>query len=161
MSFVDVKFEQFFDREAVIKRMDRKRRRVLARTGGFARGVVRRSMRPAGKSKKTQISRPGKPPRTHERLLKDRIFFGFDSTLDDGVVGPELLKVGRPGKGEQFSGARTVPELLEKGGVKTVRRKVRGKVKTVRQTYRPRPYISVATPKVSAKMADIMEQERL
>ena len=46
---LNVKYEQFFDREAVLKAVDAKSHKVLRRQGAFYRTVVRRSMRSGGK----------------------------------------------------------------------------------------------------------------
>lgn len=49
-----VRFEWFIDRPNVLRHVDNKVRRVLARTGGFGKTVIRRSIRPPKKSKKAR-----------------------------------------------------------------------------------------------------------
>ena len=140
---VSVDFTAFFDRQKVQRAMDRKTNRVLAQTGGYARQIVRRSMRPAGKKGKT--SQPGEPPRYHTKLLRDNIFFQYDKITKSAVVGARLINGHKP-RGK--SNRSTIPELLEFGGT------VRVKRKTMR--YRPRPYIAPATPKAAEKMREKM-----
>lgn len=51
----NVNFKMFFDRQGVAKRVDRKQRTVLVRTGGYTRTVMRNSMKKAGKDKSAVI----------------------------------------------------------------------------------------------------------
>src|SRR5688572_14814676 len=52
--FLDVRFDMFLDRKGVIDRIGAKRAKVLNRVGGFARTVMKRSIRPPLKSKKSR-----------------------------------------------------------------------------------------------------------
>lgn len=49
---VHVDFKMFLDRAKVMKAIDRKRRRVLSKVGGFTRTAMQRSIKPAPKRKK-------------------------------------------------------------------------------------------------------------
>jgi hypothetical protein len=98
---LDIKFEQFFDRTAVMAKVDAARRTVLSKWGSFVRTTARRSIRPRKRS-----AAPGQPPSSHVGLLRKLIFFGYDDAAESVVVGPTLFKSGSP----------TVPELLEFGG---------------------------------------------
>jgi hypothetical protein len=165
--FVTVKTDMFFDRKSVVDKMDEKERRVLSRVGAYGRGAVRKSIRKQGKKASTAHSKPGTPPRWRARgreSLKDRIFFGFDDRASASVViGPE--KFNSTGRGVRLVGRSTVPELLEKGGVRIVlTRYAKGrklpKAKHVRQLYRPRPYVGSTTSafkNTAAKMRELME----
>jgi hypothetical protein len=168
VAFVTVKVSQLFDRSRVIKRVEDKKRRALSGTGAYTRQIVRRSMRSGGK--KGAISQPGQPPRYHARgvaSLKDGIFFGYEKRTDSVVIGPRLLNA--KGGGKNFSqtykltGAKTIPELLERGGIKTITG--RGRVGTrnrvrytqpIRMTYRKRPYMTPALPAAANKLADLV-----
>lgn len=112
-SFGKVNFDLFFDRHAVMSRLDKKEQRVLGGTGAFGRQVIRQSIRAGGK--KNKRSEPGKPPRYHKRgfaSLKDGIF--FQAELNEGrvVIGPNKLITKTIPKGNLASGA----QLLEEGG---------------------------------------------
>ncbi len=52
--FKGIRFDLFLDRDKVQKAVDRKARRVLARTGGFVRTKVRQSMRKRPKKRSSQ-----------------------------------------------------------------------------------------------------------
>jgi hypothetical protein len=123
--------ELFFDRPSIIAAINEGERKALGKIGAYVRqraktDVLRRvaykgaraSVRriKGGKAKKTQqTSRPGSPPIVHSRdkvrTLKN-ILFAFNPETHSVVIGPVALNkstlVG--------SSARTVMELLEKGG---------------------------------------------
>ena len=121
----------FFDKPAILKKMDAARRRSLSKAGAFVRADARASIR---KSKK--ISQPGRPPRSHVGLLKKFLFFGYDPAAKSVVVGPaRLTKVG------------AAPQALEHGGTTQIMtgRKGRRKKRTI--TIRPRPFMAPALAK--------------
>lgn len=121
--------ELFFDRKAVIDRVDKATRKVLSRFGAFVRQTARKSIR---KRKKT--SAPGSPPSSHTGLLKRFIFFGFDPQKSSVVIGPQRLS--QKGRGD-------APALLEHGGKTTLKR--RGK--RVKAKVRQRPFMGPAFEK--------------
>lgn len=114
----------FFDRTRVTDAVDRTTRKNLSRFGAFVRKRARSSIRT-----RKSISNPGQPPTNRTGLLKRNIFFVYEPSRRSVVIGPVLLN--------SSSGA---PELLEHGG--TVIREVKGR--SVRMTYRPRPYMGPA-----------------
>lgn len=114
----------FFDRARVTNAVDRATRKHLSRFGAFVRTRARSSIRT-----RRRISEPGQPPTNRTGLLKRNIFFVYEPSRRSVVIGPVLLN--------SSSGA---PELLEHGG--TVIREVKGR--SVRMTYRPRPYMGPA-----------------
>ena len=124
----------FFDRQAVISRVDTATRKVLSKFGAFvrrtAKGSIRNRQRPAP---------PGSPPSSHTGLLKKFIFFGFDPDAKSVVIGPTRLD--RRGRGD-------APSLLEHGGATTLVR--RGKRE--RATYAARPYMGPAFEKEQPKL---------
>jgi len=111
--FGRVNFSLFFDRNAIISRLDKFEHKVLSRTGAFGRQVIRQSIRTGGKNGKR--SGPGQPPRFHKRgfaRLKDGIFFQADLDRGSVVIGPNKLITKTIPKGGLASGA----QLLEEGG---------------------------------------------
>ena len=125
----------FFDRKAVLGKVDRATRRVLSRFGAFVRRTARSSIR-----KRKRTSAPGAPPSSHTGLLKKFIFFGYDPAKRSVVIGPERLS--QKGRGE-------APHLLEYGGTGTVER--RGKRR--RAKVRARPFMGPAFEKEEPKLA--------
>ena len=124
----DIK-RMFFDRQAVISKVDAATRRVLSRFGAFVRRSAKSSIR-----KRKKAAPPGQPPSSHTGLLKKFIFFGYDAARQSVVIGPTRLN--QKGRGE-------APPLLEYGGKATLVR--RGKKKYV--TYQARPYMGPAFEK--------------
>ena len=124
----DIK-RMFFDRQAVISKVDAATRRVLSKFGAFVRRSAKSSIR-----KRKKPAPPGQPPSSHTGLLKKFIFFGYDADRRSVVIGPTRLN--QKGRGE-------APPLLEYGGKATLVR--RGKKKHV--TYQARPYMGPAFEK--------------
>ncbi|NLX60072.1 MAG: hypothetical protein GXY74_13420 [Phycisphaerae bacterium] len=121
----------FFDRKAVMSKVDAATRKVLSKFGAFVRQSAKSSIR-----KRKKPAPPGSPPSSHVGLLKKFIFFGYDPSAGRGsvVIGPARLN--QKGRGE-------APPLLEYGGKTTLIR--RGKKK--RTTYKARPYMGPAFEK--------------
>ena len=96
----NISFEYFLDSPTVMAAVNEKNRKVLLRTGGIYRSIVRLSMR-KGKRTKNQIkklrkkgqpirrksSKPRRPPLRHTNLLRDGIFFNYDPTRRSVFVG--------------------------------------------------------------------------
>ena len=134
---IHFEFKQlFFDRQAVISKVDAASRKVLSKFGAFVRRSAKSSIR-----KRKKPSPPGSPPSSHTGLLKKFIFFGFDPSAGRGsvVIGPTRLT--QRGRGE-------APPLLEYGGTTTLTR--RGKRK--RTTYKARPFMGPAFEKEQPKL---------
>lgn len=115
----------FFDRDAIIKAVDRATRKNLSKFGAFVRQRARTSIR-----KRKGTSPPGGPPYSHTGFLRRFIFFGYDPDRRSVVIGPTLA-------GSQ-SGA---PENLEHGGRANIRQR---DGETERATIRPRPFMGPA-----------------
>lgn len=124
----------FFDRQAVISRVDPATRKVLSKFGAFVRRTAKGSIR-----HRKSPAPPGSPPSSHMGLLKKFIFFGFDPEQNSVVIGPTRLN--RRGRGE-------APSLLEYGGQTTLARRGR----RVRATYPARPYMGPAFEKEQPKL---------
>jgi hypothetical protein len=126
---IDLKVRQFFfDRQAVLSKVDAATRRVLSKFGAFVRRAAKSSIRSRKKP-----SAPGTPPSSHTGLLKRLIFFGYDPGRRSVVIGPAPLR-----------STVEAPPLLEYGG--RARRRGRGG-KSVTATYKARPYMGPAFQK--------------
>ena len=105
----------FFDSPAVLRAVDRARRRVLSKQGAFLRTRARSLIRP----RKT-ASAPGSPPHSHTGILRRFLYFSFDSATRTVVVGPARTnqvffdKDRRPVTG-------TVPRVQAYGGQITIK----------------------------------------
>lgn len=127
---IHFEFKQlFFDRQAVISKVDAASRKVLSKFGAFVRRSAKSSIR-----KRKKPAPPGSPPSSHTGLLKKFIFFGYDPDAQSVVIGPTRLNQKERGE---------APPLLEYGGKTTLKR--RGKKK--RTTYKARPYMGPAFEK--------------
>lgn len=122
----------FFDRDAIIKLMDKTTHKALSRFGAFVRQRDRTSMR-----YKDGSSAPGSPPHAHKTMtrnktnkagvtkrtssspLRDFTFFAYDRQMKSVIIGPALTnqvffdRDRKPVKG-------TVPEVIEYGGAITL-----------------------------------------
>ncbi len=154
----------FFDRDAVLKRLDRATIRALAKGGAFIRTHARSSM-----PKRKKTSAPGSPPSSHVGLVKKHLFFGYDARTRSVVIGPALLN--KPD--------RALLERIEKGGITTVRtirvaaRTRGGRLKKTKNgdvvfetrhsnsaenrtvTYQPRPFMGPALAAEAPKLAPL------
>ena len=76
----------FFDRRAVLSRVDAATQSVLSRFGAFVRQAARTSIRFRKKP-----SEPGQPPSSHTGLLRRFIFFSYEPRQRSVVIGPARL----------------------------------------------------------------------
>lgn len=90
----------FFDRERVLKAVNRGKIKALSKAGAFVRTRARSSIR-----KRKRVSFPGQPPSSHTGLLRNWILFGYEPRTESVVVGP--AKLNKRGQ---------VPSILEFGG---------------------------------------------
>lgn len=114
--------QRFFDRDKVIQQLGRDNVRKLSRMGAFVRrrartDVLRRAPGRRGKRGKGErrSSPAGQPPLVHSRsnhATLRNIQFGLGNDNASVSIGPLFVPSLRP-KG---SSARTIPELLTKGG---------------------------------------------
>ena len=131
---------RFFDRQRVIEAIGRENVRKLGRMGAFVRqrartqilrrgGMVKVSTGKSGRDNKGRFLKqsvkrrasaaPGRPPLVHSRdnyANLRNIQFGLSLDENSVVIGPLMVPSMRP-KG---STARTIPELLTKGGYQTL-----------------------------------------
>jgi len=146
----------FLDRPKVLKRVDKKKIVVLRKTGTFTRQDVKKLLGKKGKKKKRRkkgqtqsqagveivSSEPGEPPRKITGLLRDKVFFGLDTTTDTVVIGPQKL------------GGSRVTEILEFGGRERVALPGGEKVLA---NYAARPYLGPSQPGAIEKMREFLE----
>ncbi len=127
----------FFDRKAVMDKVDRATRRVLSRFGAFVRTAARSSIR-----KRKKSSTPGQPPSSHTGLLKKLIFFGYEPEKRSVVIGPARLnqKIGN------------APEALEHGGMSIALAGSRKKRSKRNVNIQARPYMGPAMDKEKPKL---------
>ena len=151
MIHVDTKM--FFDRPHVMRRVDQKTGRVLARTGAFGRQVMRRQMRPAGKKRKS--SRPGEPPRTIVGTIKKLLFFGMAPNKKAVVIGPKKQS---PPSGHHLFGKESIPQLLDEGGREKL---LLPDGKRTTADYLPRPFTDPVRPTITEKFRDLLRETPL
>jgi len=134
--------ELFFDREKVIRSVERGQRRAMTRVGGFVRTTARRSIR-----KRKRASEPGKPPSSHTGLLRGGIFFNYEPDQGTVVIGPVKFK------------NSNAPEVLEYGGTATIRRRntKNEKKRVERVRVRARPYMGPALETSRERIPDAFE----
>lgn len=157
---IAIDYSQFFDRDAVLKALDREQRSRLSRAGAFVRRRARSSIR-----KRNRVSKPGSPPSSHTGDYRRSIFFGYDASRDAVVIGPSAT----------FGGSE-VPSTLEFGGTRQVKnqlievsggpkRGAGGRFETNRQfirytgkiTQQPRPHMRPALEKESPNFPDLFK----
>ena len=138
---------EFFDSAAVLRAVDRAKRRAMVRQGQLIRTIAKRSIR-----KRKGASRPGEAPHSHRGHLRRFLFYSYDRLRQTVVIGPTAL-----------SARAIVPPLLEAGGaVKSKRGRLisdgkggqRWVARGVRQTYRPRPFMGPALAKAKPYLAE-------
>ncbi len=103
-TFFKVPKGNFFDRDKVLKALDRASHKNLSRAGALVRTIAQRSMRYT--TKWTAHAPAGKPPLAHKQnpLLRKLLFFAFDAASKSVVIGPVRSRRG------------VVPQLMEEGG---------------------------------------------
>ena len=115
----------FFDSKEVVRRMDPKKRRFLAKFGAFTRRTSKASIKPGGKAGKT--SSPGSPPRGHlKKGLRSSIYFYADRRRENVLIGPILMSSRKGGaealKSLEEGGSTMVEELTLKKGLRPRRK---------------------------------------
>jgi len=124
-----------FDRERVLRAVNRAKRAVLSKAGAFIRTTARHSIR-----KRKGTSKPGQPPFSHEGSLRRLILFGYDQAAESVVVGP----VG-------FKGSKA-PNVLEFGGTTEAPRYWRKRLRKKRIRIRQRRFMGPALEKERPKL---------
>jgi hypothetical protein len=153
---ITVKFDKsrsFFDKEAVLSRVDAAKRKKLSRAGAMLRQTARRSMR-----RRKKPSRPGSPPSAHSQspehprgaLLKERLFFAYDQANDSVVVGPEQLGRSDAAPLQEFGG--TVRTYLPR---KTVKRKISAKALAALRRKRANGSLKIVRKPLVARIAKV------
>lgn len=125
----------------VLDLMSASARKALMQQGAYIRKVAKSSI-----TTKDHPSRPGHPPRSITGLLRDFLFFKWDSSASSIVIGPALLDRGHTNP--------TIPEVLESGGTEmaTVKRGKEWKRQPV--SIAARPYMAPALERSQAKLSE-------
>lgn len=138
----------FFDRVAIIERLDKIELRALREAGKLIRILALRSMPKAQDARNKrgrtvrQHAAPGQPPLSHSGRLKRFLFYSYDATSRSVVVGPAQL------------GDSRVPGILEYGGTTTVKcRGFRRTGKTLQRSVAPHPYMGPALRQAQPRIA--------
>jgi len=127
----------FFDRVKITNKADKQTMKALSKFGAYVRQTSRRSIR-----KRKASSRPGQPPSSHTGILKQFIFFGYDSNRRSVVIGP--VNTSRK--------ASNIPATLEYGGtVKISHGAAKGKTATIEA----RPYMGPAFDEELSKVSKL------
>ena len=141
----------FFDRKSVIDALNKAELSVLSKFGAFLRQTAKTSIRKS--NKRNDPSPAGSPPRSHDKrtpdggrakhLLREMMFFGYDSQTKSAVVGPATIN--------KATGA---PSYCEFGG-KATRPKRGGGYVTV--TYPKRSFMAPALAKEAPKFPQLFK----
>ena len=116
--------------------LPKEKQRVGSRQGALIRTIARRSIRRV--NKRGTPAKPGTPPRSRKGLLKNFIFYSWDSSEQAVVAGPEKLLL--PGQ---------TPKVLEYGGT--------NRTKKGRATYKARPFMRPALGTAMAKLPELWD----
>ena len=127
----------FFDRALIKSKVDTATRKRLSKFGAHVRQTSRRSIR-----KRKASSRPGQPPSSHTGILKQFIFFGYDSNRRSVVIGP--VNTSRK--------ASNIPATLEYGGTVRISH---GAAKGKTTTIEARPYMGPAFDEELSKVSKL------
>lgn len=136
----------------VLNAMDKKRAKVLYQTGAYARTTMERSMRTA--PKKARNASKVRPPYTHRTTnghagaLRRLIGFQVEERRGTVTAGPAIATF--RSRTVPIT-AKTVPELLDKGGIAMVATKSGG---TRRAVYRAFPFTEPAFKKANKKFEE-------
>ncbi len=160
----------FFDRDIVVRSMDRQTKFVLSKIGAFVRQRAKSSLRKARQKTLAEMtidellvyrirateakrqgrpkpkrplasSKPGEPPRSVLGYLKKFLFFAYDAANKSVVIGPA-----------QFAGAGgTAPRALEEGGKVVM---INGHSVTIK----PRPYMRPAFDAERPRIPQLWQQ---
>lgn len=129
----------FFNRQAVARNLDKKKRSATSKFGAFVRQRARTSIR-----KRKKVSEPGRPPSSHVGTLKKLIYFAWDERKQTVVVGPVPF------------GEGVAPKALEHGGPSIRVEKKEGKVTERRRVMiRARPFMQPALQAELPKFASL------
>lgn len=141
----------FFDKQAVTSRVDLATRRVLSKFGAHVRSDAKRSIR-TPRGKKNTPSNPPSPPRNQTGKLKGGIYFSYEPSTRNVVIGPVL-----------FARARNDNlVMLEHGGRRQMtvpKRGQTGKTIAVSATYPARPFMQPAFDKNKPKVAEMYRDQ--
>jgi len=165
----DIGFDMFFGKElkakfetnTVISACLDVAKKATIKQAAYIRRTAKSSIRLASGPK--DHSDPGKPPKSHNGLLRDFIFFDFDNMGTSVVIGPALLQSKSGRRFDQHKGVAKmpVPQLLEEGGpVQAFRHDSNhaGGGWYYTDTMKPRPYMAPALERSKRELPKFWEQ---
>lgn len=164
-------FNMFFGKELKAKFQTNKvisdcvdaSKKAIIKQAAYVRRTARSSIKPA--SGAMDHSTPGSPPKSHNGLLRNFIFFDFDNMGGSVVIGPALLqsKSGRRYDMDSKRGAMKtpVPQILEDGGPVRVFKRDPSKESGgwyYTDTIEPRPFMAPALERSKKELPRFWEQ---
>lgn len=154
--------EGFFDRPAVLRRVEAARRRNLSRLGAFVRTraitLLLRHYVGKGFGAKSRIRNrhkgetapAGEAPYAHTGEIPRFLFFGWDQPTESVVVGPALLNKAAPALGAlEQGGAATIAVYRGHGLARRLTR--------LRARFRPHPFMRPALEDVKAEAPKVWQ----
>ena len=131
---------KFFDSKKVMSKADKAASRTLRKFGRYVRQTARRSIR-----KRKKISAPGQPPSSHVGTLKKLIFWDYNPSTRNVVIGPLL-------HGNAVNDVGVARKLEEGGSIRLLKRVRASKtrvgsrrIRTKKKVFiKPRPYMGPA-----------------
>ncbi len=143
--------DQFFDRPAVLRKMDAANAKALSKAGAFVRRAARSKLR-----RRKRTSLPGESPSVHSKdpitNLKF-ILFAFDGR-QSVVIGPVGLNQRQYLQGKLLAG--TVPNLMEFGGRAGIREQLENLIPPTKRKRRSQ----VRRPLTPAQLAAIARKRQ-
>lgn len=161
----------FFDHKGIHRSVADQSVKVLVRFAAYVRMAARSSIRVSRRS-----ADPGSPPKSHNGVLRNNIYFVYEPQTRSVVVGPYQMDRPHPGGDGQPVGGNAVPGVLEKGGrisiVETLRagkwQRVRRTgankslpTRVVQKTVEPRPFMTPALERSLSKLPSCYRQNVL
>lgn len=137
------------------RRYEGARIRALYRIGAYMRVTMVRHF--PKKKNRDDVSRPGRFPKAYEKYpFRTQVFFEVDRRRGSVFVGPRLFF----GKNPKPPG-KTVPEVINEGGVTAVEDPKTGKISLV--DIEPRPFVALTLkiPKVNEFVMQQVEKHKL
>lgn len=139
------------DSDKVLRRIHKRERVILLRTGGYGRAVMRRSIK-----RRKSVSPINSAPHAHvsgNRGFK-QVLFGINPLDLSVTIGhlpyPRRKRRTRGGEERRLSALKPTPQLINEGGFARLMTKSEGgRRRLVNARYRPRPFREITFPVVN------------
>ena len=148
---ITVSLDAEVDAPRILRAVDGYRARVSAELGLVASETMRNGMRVVTRG--ALPSPPGGFPYARSGKLRNRIGWAVE-TDGDVLVGPELAT---PPPSYEIAGGATIPEVLNRGGKITIRRRAIGRDIEPPKTMfvKPRPYVDLTLEIVARRAVQV------